>query len=126
MNTTSAFIWIPSLKTALGGVAIHSGLHVWMADSQTQEARAQWVATLNQLLTLQPKRVVPGHFLGGEPDGADAVHFTRDYILRFEAELATAHTSADLIKAMTQAYPQLPADDGLTISAKVATGEMSW
>ena len=126
MNTPSAFIWIPSLKTALGGVAIHSGLHVWMADSQTPAARAQRLSTLNGLLALQPERVVPGHFHGEEPEGASAVQFTRDYILRFEAELATAHTSADLIKAMTQAYPQLPADDGLTISAKVATGEMSW
>ena len=126
MNTPSAFIWIPSLKTALGGVAIHSGLHVWMADSQTAKARAQWVSTLNGLLALQPERVVPGHFQGAEPEGASAVQFTRDYILRFEAELATAHTSADLIKAMTQAYPQLSADEGLTISAKVTTGEMSW
>lgn len=126
MNTPSAYLWIPSLKTALGGVAIHHGLHVWMADSQTAEARAQWVETLNKLLALQPERVVPGHYQGAEPKGADAVRFTRDYVLRFEAELAKASTSAELIKAMTEAYPGLKADDGLIISTRVASGEMNW
>lgn len=126
MNTPSAYLWVPSLKTALGGVAIHSGLHVWMADSQTAEARVQWVSTLNQLLALQPERVIPGHFLGNEPNGTDAVVFTRDYIRKFETERTKARNSDDLIKAMTLAYPSLTPDEGLTIGAKVATGEMAW
>ncbi|QFI53757.1 Vmh family MBL fold metallo-hydrolase [Aeromonas simiae] len=126
MNTPSAFLWAPSIKTAFGGVAVSSGVHVWMADSQTQAARGQWVETLEQLLALQPERVIPGHFLGQEMKGAEAVSFTRDYVLRFEAELAKSKDAAALIDAMKQAYPALPVDDGLAIGAKVATGEMKW
>lgn len=126
MNTPSAYLWVPSIKTALGGVPVYGATHVWMADSQTQTARAQWVKTLNDLLALKPERVVPGHFLGAEPKGAEAVTFTRDYVQRFEQALAKSKGSAELVAELKQAYPSLPADDGLTIGAKVATGEMKW
>lgn len=126
MNTPSAFLWAPSVKTAFGGVAVYAGVHVWMADSQTQAARGQWLETLNQLEALQPERVIPGHFLGEMPKGSEAVTFTHDYVQRFEAELAKSKGSAALIEAMKQAYPALPVDDGLAIGAKVATGEMKW
>lgn len=126
MNTPRAFLWAPSVKTAFGGVAVDYGVHVWMADSQTKAARGQWVDTLNQLLALKPERVIPGHFLGEAPKGSEAVTFTRDYVQRFEAELAKHQDSASLLEAMTQAYPALPVNDGLAIGAKVATGEMKW
>lgn len=126
MNTPSAYLWVPSIKTALGGVPVYGNTHVWMADSQTKEARAQWVQTLNELLALKPERVVPGHFLGAEPKGAEAVTFTRDYVLNFEQALAKAKDSTELVDALKQGYPALPLDDGLTIGAKVATGEMKW
>ncbi|WP_043157163.1 Vmh family MBL fold metallo-hydrolase [Aeromonas diversa] len=126
MNTPSAFLWAPSVKTAFGGVAVYAGVHVWMADSQTKTARGQWVETLNQLEALKPERVIPGHYLGTMPKGIEAVTFTRDYVQRFEAELAKSKDSATLIEGMKQAYPALPVDDGLAIGAKVATGEMKW
>ena len=126
MNTPSAYLWLPSIKTALGGVPVYGNTHVWMADSQTKAARAQWVQTLNEMLALKPERVVPGHFLGAEPKGVDAVTFTRDYVLRFEQALATAKGSAGLVAELKLAYPALPVDDGLDIGAKVATGEMKW
>ncbi|MGX9080017.1 MBL fold metallo-hydrolase, partial [Klebsiella pneumoniae] len=67
MNTPTAYLWAPSIKTAFGGVPVYHGVHVWMADSQTKEARAHWVKTLNELQAMKPERVVPGHFLGTEP-----------------------------------------------------------
>ncbi|AJQ93884.1 Vmh family MBL fold metallo-hydrolase [Gynuella sunshinyii] len=126
MNTPNAFLWAPSVKTVFGGVAVSNALHVWMADSQTPEVRAEWVAALNEMIGLEPQRVIPGHFLGSAPQGTEGVIFTRDYLQRFEAELAKSKDSAELIAAMKQAYPALPEDDGLAIGAKVATGEMKW
>lgn len=125
-DTPYAYLWAPSIKTAFGGVAVTSGQHVWMADSQNVAARKQWLAILKGLLALQPAQVIPGHYLGEMPTGSAAVTFTHDYIVRFEQELAKAKDSASLIKAMTQAYPALPVDDGVAIGAKVATGEMAW
>ena len=126
MNTPSAYLWAPSIKTAFGGVPVYSGVHVWMADSQTKEARAHWVKTLNELLAMKPERVVPGHFLGTAPKGTEAVTFTRDYVQRFEQELAKTKHSGQLIEALKKAYPSLPVDDGRAIGAKVNTGEMKW
>lgn len=126
MNTPNAYLWAPSIKTAFGGVPVYSGVHVWMADSQTKAARSNWVKALNNLLALKPERVVPGHFLGTAPKGSAAVTFTRDYVERFEQELAKAKNSGQLIEALKKAYPSLPVDDGLTIGAKVNTGEMKW
>ncbi|MFA7824857.1 Vmh family MBL fold metallo-hydrolase [Aeromonas dhakensis] len=126
MNTPNAYLWAPSIKTAFGGVPVYSGVHVWMADSQTKVARSNWVKALNNLLALKPERVVPGHFLGTAPKGTEAVTFTRDYVERFEQELAKAKNSGQLIEALKKVYPSLPVDDGLAIGAKVNTGEMKW
>lgn len=126
MNTPNAYLWAPSIKTAFGGVPVSYGQHVWMADNQTTTVRTQWVKALNHLLDLKPKRVVPGHFLGKEPKGTTAVKFTRDYVLRYETELAKAKNAEALIYSMKQAFPSLPVDDGLAIGAKVNTGEMKW
>ena len=126
MNTPTAYLWAPSIKTAFGGVPVYHGVHVWMADSQTKEARAHWVKTLNELQAMKPERVVPGHFLGTEPKGTEAVTFTRDYVQRFEQELATSKNSGELIESMKKAFPSLPVDDGLAIGAKVNTSEMKW
>ena len=126
MNTPNAYLWAPSIKTAFGGVPVYTGVHVWMADSQTKAARSNWVKALDNLLALKPERVVPGHFLGTAPQGTAAVTFTRDYVQRFEQELAKANSSGELIEGLKKAYPSLPVDDGLAIGAKVNMGEMKW
>ncbi|MGE6184072.1 Vmh family MBL fold metallo-hydrolase [Aeromonas media] len=126
MNTPNAYLWAPSIKTAFGGVPVYSGVHVWMADSQTKAARSNWVKALDNLLALKPERVVPGHFLGTAPKGTAAVTFTRDYVQRFEQALATAKNSDQLIDGLKKAFPSLPVDDGLAIGAKVNMGEMKW
>ena len=126
MNTPNAFLWAPSIKTAFGGVPVYSGVHVWMADSQTKAARSNWVKALDNLLALKPERVVPGHFLGSAPKGTAAVTFTRDYVQRFEQALATAKNSDQLIDGLKKTFPSLPVDDGLAIGAKVNMGEMKW
>ena len=63
----------------------------------------------------------------GTPMDASAIAFTQDYLHTFEKSLTTTKTSAELIQAMKQAYPQVT--DGalsLDIGAKVNTGEMKW
>lgn len=126
INTHQAYLWVPSIKTALGGVLVSSGIHVWTADSQTPAARAEWVAALNRLAALKPTKVIPGHYLGDLPSGNNAVSFTRDYLIAYEKLLNKKPNSAQLIEDLKKAYPTLPVDDGVAISAKVNTGEMKW
>ena len=102
-------------------------MHVWTADTQTAAERAAWVAQLDDMAALKPALVVPGHMKAGTQVDASSITFTKDYLQTFEKNLAATKSSAELVKAMQQAYPQLT--DGamsLDIGAKVNMGEMKW
>ncbi len=126
INTHQAYLWVPSIKTALGGVLVSSGIHLWTADSQTRTARAEWIAALKRLAALKPVKVIPGHYLGEMPAGDKAVLFTRDYLKRYEKLLGKKPDSTQLIEDLKKAYPDLSVDDSVAIGAKVNTGEMKW
>ncbi|OBV36843.1 MBL fold metallo-hydrolase [Janthinobacterium psychrotolerans] len=121
-----SYLWIPSLKTVAGGVVVSSGLHVWVADTQTPQSRANWLATLDEIAALRPQAIVPGHFLGAAPAGMAALDYTRNYLQAFEKAAAAAKDSAALIKAMQEKFPQARENASLELSAKVIKGEMTW
>ncbi|ELV8656112.1 MBL fold metallo-hydrolase [Vibrio vulnificus] len=125
-GTHNAYYWIPSLKTALGGVSTYSGIHVWMTDSQTKEERLEWVASLDRMKQLKPKRVIPGHYLGQVPPRVEAVDFTKQYVMDWQRYVEQSSNSTQLIEKITAQYPLLTADEGVTIGAKVSMGEMKW
>ncbi|EGQ8085049.1 MBL-fold metallo-hydrolase Vmh [Vibrio vulnificus] len=125
-GTHNAYYWIPSLKIALGGVSTYSGIHVWMADSQTKEERLEWVASLDRMKQLKPKRVIPGHYLGQVPPRVEAVDFTKQYVMDWQRYVEQSSNSTQLIEKITAQYPLLTADEGVTIGAKVSMGEMKW
>ncbi|WP_394844942.1 MBL fold metallo-hydrolase [Pendulispora brunnea] len=119
-------LWIPSLKAVVGGVVVFSGVHVWMTDTEAPGARANWLALLDRIEQLQPRTVVPGHYLEGSKFDISAVRFTRDYIKVFDAEAAKAENSAALMAAMEKRYPELGLKTSLEFSSKVAKHEMTW
>jgi len=120
------FVWIPSTKTVLGGIPVMAGEHVWMADTQTPQSHADWLATLERIAALKPDVVIPGHFKPGAAQGLDAVRFTADYIRAFDEEAAAAKNSGELVAAMQRRFPNLDGASSLELSAKVAKGEMAW
>jgi glyoxylase-like metal-dependent hydrolase (beta-lactamase superfamily II) len=121
-----SYVWIPSLKTVVGGAVVFSGSHVWVADTPTPEARQQWQATLKTIEALKPGRVVPGHYLGEAPAGLAAVKFNADYLTTFDAQAKQAKTADALIAAMETAYPNLPERSWLELGARVVKGDMKW
>ena len=121
------YAWIPSIQAVVGNIGVFGGMHVWTADTQTAAERAAWVAQLDDMAALKPALVVPGHMKAGTQVDASSITFTKDYLQTFEKNLAATKSSAELVKAMQQAYPQLT--DGamsLDIGAKVNKGEMKW
>ncbi|MDO8386588.1 MAG: MBL fold metallo-hydrolase [Polaromonas sp.] len=121
------YAWIPSIKTIVGNIGVFGNMHVWTADTQSAAERAAWVAQLDEMAALKPELVVPGHMKAGTPLDASAITFTKSYLQTFEKNLAASKTSAELVNAMKQSYPQVK--DGaisLDIGAKVNTGEMKW
>jgi glyoxylase-like metal-dependent hydrolase (beta-lactamase superfamily II) len=120
------YLWAPSLGAVFGGVLVFSGVHVWTADTSTAEARRAWLENLALLAARKPSVVVAGHATDDAAPDASAIAYTRDYLVAFEAELARAKTSEELIAAMKARYPSAGMGIALDIGAKVAKGEMKW
>jgi len=124
------FLWIPSLRTVVGGIPVSANIHVWMADTQTEQSRRDWLATLAAIDALNPSRVVPGHYLpnadGSLPDSPQTVAATREYLQAFELEAGKAKDSAQLIAAMRKHYPNLADEASLELGARVIKGEVKW
>ena len=121
-----SFVWIPSIKAVVGGVVLANNLHVWMADTQSAQSHADWLATLKTIAALKPKMVVPGHYLAGPSSALQAARFTAGYIRAFDAQTTKAKDSAELIAAMKKLYPSAGEVSSLELGAKVAKGEMKW
>ena len=119
-------VWVPSIRTVMGGVLVDAGSHVFMADTQTPQSHQDWLVALQQIKDLAPTKVIPGHYAQGAPQDLAAVEFTANYIRAFDEEAAKAKDSNALIAAMKQRYPGLQGEASLELSAKVAKGEMPW
>ena len=121
-----SYVWIPSIKAIAGGVNVFSGLHVWTADTQTVQERADWSRKLSAMAALQPSVVVPGHMLPAQKQDASQIAYTQAYLDRFETELAKSTNAAALIDSMKAAYPDAGLLVALDIGSKVNKGEMKW
>jgi len=121
-----SYVWIPSIRTIAGGVNVYAGLHLWTADAQSAQERADWAAKLGTMAALNPTTVIPGHSLPGQKQDASQLAWSQAYLARFEQALPKAANSAALIDAMKAAYPDAGLGIALEIGAKVNKGEMKW
>ena len=121
-----SYVWIPSIKTIAGGVNVFAGLHLWTADTQSAQERADWAKKLGTMAALQPAVVIPGHSQPGQKHDASQLAWSQAYLARFEQELPKASNSAALIEAMKRAYPEAGLGIALDIGSKVNKGEMKW
>lgn len=120
------YVWVPSLHAIVGNVAVAGNMHVWTADTQTPAERQAWIAQLDEMKALKPQVVVPGHMKPGTALDAQAIDFTRGYLVQFESALQQSKDSAGVIQAMRAAYPELGESASLELGAKVNKGEMRW
>lgn len=120
------YLFVPSLQAVFGGVMIFSGVHVWTADTQTKQARAAWVATLDKIAARKPAVVVPGHLAPQGKTDVSGIAHTKKYLLAFEEEIGKAANAAALKAAMEARFPGLDMGIALEIGSKVAKGEMKW
>ncbi|KHT49541.1 MBL fold metallo-hydrolase [Vibrio sinaloensis] len=120
------YLWVPSEKAILGNVGIVQGMHVWMADTQSQQEVDAWLTQLEEMQALKPKLVVPGHMMEDGKLDASTISFTHTWIERFEEAKKGSDNSAEVIDAMVKHYPQFGSDFSLELGAKVHMKEASW
>ncbi|MDN5419116.1 MAG: MBL fold metallo-hydrolase, partial [Acinetobacter sp.] len=103
----ASYLWVPSNRTILGGVGLSSGIHLWTADAQTEKERNEWRKTVKQMNRLNPRAVIPGHYIGDIPTGTQAIDFTYQYLVDVDQVLKDHKDSASVIAALKEKYPNL-------------------
>jgi phosphoribosyl 1,2-cyclic phosphodiesterase len=124
-DSAHSFLWIPSLKTVVGGISISVDSHIWMADTQNKEAIDQWIGQIDAMKALQPQQVIPSHFakLNLNPQ---SLGFVKGYLENYKKAVTENKTSDAIVKYMISQYPDLPGKDELEMGVKVFLGEMNW
>jgi glyoxylase-like metal-dependent hydrolase (beta-lactamase superfamily II) len=120
------YLWVPSEKAILGNVGIVQGMHVWMADTQSDKEVQAWLTQLEEMQALKPKLVVPGHMMADGKLDVSTINFTHTWIERFEEAKKESNNSAELIDTMVKHYPELGSDFSLELGAQVHMKEASW
>ncbi|GGF72854.1 MBL fold metallo-hydrolase [Alteromonas lipolytica] len=123
---TRPYLWAPQSKTILGNVAVFGGMHLWLADTKTEQQQAAWIAQLNEMKALQPKQVIPGHMAEGTPMDASAINYSIRYLTVFGDAADDSVNSAELISKVEKTFPALPSESSLELAAKVVKGEIQW
>ncbi len=119
-------LWIPSLKTIVGGISMNiEGSHIWMADTKTVAAIDAWMAQLDKLQSLHPKKVIPPHFVNLY-DSPESLEFTKEYLAKYKNAAERSKTGTELAAAMEKEYPKFVGKDYLEMGAKVFKGEIDW
>jgi glyoxylase-like metal-dependent hydrolase (beta-lactamase superfamily II) len=113
-------------KVILGGVLVFAGEHVWIADTPRAEQLDAWDALLQEMQSLEPALVVPGHRQPPAAADASAIGYTRDYLAAFRRIVAAAADGAAATDELLKAYPQAGMQIAAQLGPKVVKGEMAW
>lgn len=120
-----SYLWLPSLKTILGGIPVSEGGHLWMADTRTVQDIDLWIARIDGMKALQPERVIPGHHIKSDLSPA-VLDFVRQYLLDYRNAATPHHNAEHIIAEMDKRYPTLPGRPSLEFGAGVFAGEVPW
>ncbi|EIY5154410.1 MBL fold metallo-hydrolase [Klebsiella variicola] len=124
-DTAHSYLWIPSLKTVLGGIQVSTGGHLWMADTQTVKDIDLWCERIEDMQSLMPEKVIPGHYIKQDESPA-ALEFIMKYLTDYKNSVVTYKNASDIISEMVNKYPDLPGRESIEFGAKVFTGEAPW
>jgi glyoxylase-like metal-dependent hydrolase (beta-lactamase superfamily II) len=102
----TAIVHVPELDLVAAGDAVYNEIHMMLGLS-TPEQWQDWIATIDLVERLRPRRIVAGHCRPDSDDHATAsmLHQSRTYIQDFAAAYETAEDAEDLIAKMTAKYP---------------------
>ena len=101
----NTMLWIAGQRTLIAGDVVVNNMHLYTAETDSK-AREKWLDSLQQIRTLKPSVVIPGHSKVGDPlDANTAVDFTENYLKAFEEELRKAKDRDSLINAMKGRFP---------------------
>lgn len=124
-DSAHSFLWIPSLKTIVGGISVSKDGHLWTADTQSVPEINAWIKQIDDMKALNPNKVIPSHFNTAD-DSPKTLDWVKGYLQNYKEAVTTKHSSKDVINFMTTKYPNLADKQSLELGAKVFKGEQEW
>lgn len=118
-DSANSYVWIPSLKTVVGGDIVYDAVYPWTAETDA-DTRKAWSGTLDKLAELKPERVVPGHQTPARQQDPENLAFTKGYLAAYEEALASSKTAAELQSKIKEKYPDAALDIVLKIGSEAS------
>jgi len=102
----TAIVHVPELDLVAAADAVYNEIHMMLGLTTPQQWR-DWMATIDRVEELRPRRIVAGHRRPDSDDHAVAsmLHQSRTYIQDFAAAYETVADADELIAAMESKYP---------------------
>lgn len=102
----TTIVHIPSIDVVIAADSIYHEIHPMLGLS-TPDEWSDWLQTVSFVEGLKPKRIITGHRL---PDGDDyevaaMIAETRSYLVDFKAAFDVADDAEDIVRTMTEKYP---------------------
>lgn len=104
--SSSSFLHVPSLDLIVAGDIIYGDCYQMLAECNTSSKRKQWLKAIDQIETLNPKIVVPGHKRASQIDGAYLIGQTREYLEVFGELLGLSVSVDDLGNRVKTRFPE--------------------
>ncbi|GAA0283915.1 MBL fold metallo-hydrolase [Alteraurantiacibacter aestuarii] len=100
----STALWVPEIRALLPGDLVFNEVHLWLGEHDPA-AVAEWGASVDRLIALDPAIVVAGHARPGLPDDASGLAFTARYLDQWPQLVARAADAADLQQLVRAEFP---------------------
>jgi glyoxylase-like metal-dependent hydrolase (beta-lactamase superfamily II) len=112
----NSFVYVPSLKAVITGDIVFDRAYFGVPRN---EARQNWLKTIDQIAALEPAVVVPGHEGPGATRDMRSIEFMKKYIADWDANVARSKTAAEMRANVLAQYPGLGME--FTLNDRVAT-----
>src|SRR5436309_223509 len=89
----NSFVFIPSLKAVVTGDIVFD--HVYFGVPR-DKAREDWSKTIEQIMSLKPEIIVPGHEGPGAKHDVSAIAFMKKYIADWDVNVAKSKNAAEM------------------------------
>ena len=112
----NSFVYVPSLKAVITGDIVFDRVYFGVPRD---EARQNWLKTIDQIAALKPAIVIPGHEGPGATRDMRSIEFMKKYIADWDANVARSKTAAEMRANVLKQYPGLGME--FTLNDRVAT-----
>jgi len=112
----NSFVWVPSLKAVITGDIVFDRVYFGVPRD---EARQDWLKTIDQIAALNPAIVVPGHEGAGATRDMRSIDWMKKYMADWDVNVSRSKDAAEMRANVLKQYPGLGME--FTLNDRIAT-----